>query len=172
MTISPPSDIVLDVARAADPARHRMAVARLDGAAAGEAFEGVLETVQAEPAPPRPGLAPPPAAPYPRPADADQAYRGFEAMALTVFLQAMIPDSPSIFGDGTAGSIWKSMLAERLADQMAKSGGIGIAAQLARSSKDETMAASMAGNRSILLVEGPVVAAGIPPTEPQPSADS
>jgi Rod binding domain-containing protein len=64
---------------------------------------------------------------------AEEAYRGFEAMALSTMIEAAMPDESSvIFGKGTAGSVWKSMLAQQLGEQMAKAGGIGLAAQLAR----------------------------------------
>jgi len=40
----------------------------------------------------------------------------------------MLPkDTESVFGKGLAGDMWKSQLAERLADVMADRGGIGIA---------------------------------------------
>jgi Rod binding domain-containing protein len=54
-------------------------------------------------------------------------------MALSTMIEAAMPDESSvIFGKGTAGSVWKSMLAQQLGEQMAKAGGIGLAAQLAR----------------------------------------
>jgi hypothetical protein len=44
----------------------------------------------------------------------------------------MLPkNAESVFGKGTAGGIWKSMMAEKLADQISRSGGIGIARKLA-----------------------------------------
>lgn len=52
----------------------------------------------------------------------------FESFVLRSFVETMLPkDNESFFGSGTAGSIWKSMLAERIGDEMAKDGGIGIA---------------------------------------------
>lgn len=52
----------------------------------------------------------------------------FEGFALRTFVESMLPsDNSSFFGTGTAGGIWKSMLAERIGDEMAKAGGIGIA---------------------------------------------
>lgn len=139
MTISPPTDIILDVARAADPARHRQAVARLDriaGGAGAESFDAMI-------GPPGDGEVSRTAGPRRReiaagaggatPPEAKKAYRGFEAMVLANFLSAAFPDQPSaIFGTGTAGGIWKSMLVQAMADQMARAGGIGIADQLAR----------------------------------------
>ena len=47
----------------------------------------------------------------------------------------MLPkNAESVFGSGTAGGIWKSMLAEKLADQISRSGGIGIAQRTCRPS--------------------------------------
>ena len=44
----------------------------------------------------------------------------------------MLPkESEEVFGKGTAGGVWKSMLAEQLGAQLAKGKGIGIAKQLA-----------------------------------------
>ncbi len=62
------------------------------------------------------------------------AYVEFEAFVLQSFVEAMLPkDAESVFGSGTAGSYWKSMLAEKLGMELAKSGGIGIAATLEKS---------------------------------------
>jgi Rod binding domain-containing protein len=165
MSISPPSDIVLDVARAADPTRYAEAAARLTRAAApADGFSTMMaasstDTAPTEaPSPPavmadaaKPGAKPP--------ARSAEAYRGFEAMALSTMIEAAMPDESSvIFGKGTAGSVWKSMLAQQLGEQMAKAGGIGIAAQLARGAqaalvgdKAGALADTGANARSLLL---------------------
>lgn len=55
----------------------------------------------------------------------------FESFVLQSFIEPMLPkEDSSFFGEGTAGSIWKSMLAERIGAEMAASGGIGIAAMV------------------------------------------
>lgn len=52
----------------------------------------------------------------------------FEAFVLQSFIEPMLPkDDSAYFGEGTAGSIWKSMLAERIGAEMAAAGGVGIA---------------------------------------------
>ncbi len=57
----------------------------------------------------------------------------FESFVLRSFVESMLPDkNTSFFGTGTAGQIWKSMLAEKIGDEMAASGGIGIADMLAK----------------------------------------
>ncbi|MGE3066407.1 MAG: rod-binding protein [Hyphomicrobiaceae bacterium] len=61
-----------------------------------------------------------------------EAFRQFESFVLQSFIQDMLPkNAENVFGKGTAGEIWKSMLAEKLAGQISAGGGIGIARQLA-----------------------------------------
>jgi hypothetical protein len=63
-------------------------------------------------------------------------YRKFEAFVLQTFIEAMLPKkSAVVFGEGTAGQIWKSFLAEALAREMSATGGVGIAAQLSSASQ-------------------------------------
>lgn len=60
----------------------------------------------------------------------------FESFVLRSFIENMMPtEEASFFGTGSAGKIWKSMLAERMADEMAASGGIGIADMLGKAGK-------------------------------------
>lgn len=52
----------------------------------------------------------------------------FEAFFLQSFIQSILPQEASeVFGEGTAGEVWKSMMAEKMAMQFAEAGGIGIA---------------------------------------------
>lgn len=61
-------------------------------------------------------------------------YVQFEAFVLQSFIQAILPkDASVVFGEGTAGEVWKSMLAEKIALQVAEAGGIGIAKAVAPS---------------------------------------
>jgi flagellar protein FlgJ len=61
-----------------------------------------------------------------------EAFRQFESFILQSFIETMLPkNAESVFGKGTAGGVWKSMLAEKLADQISRSGGIGIAQKIA-----------------------------------------
>lgn len=176
MSIRPPSDIVLDVARAADPQAYKAAAARLDAAnvaaafapseAAAAEFASVFDQLGVGPAASQPGsvdetIAPSvadPAGPTPifqMPFDAAAAmtslknattlasstsvaapasanvYQNFEAMVLSSFVETMMPqDSEATFGAGTAGQVWRSMMAQQIATQLASAGGIGIAQQL------------------------------------------
>lgn len=58
----------------------------------------------------------------------------FEGFVLRTFVEAMLPkENASFFGSGTAGDIWRSMMAERLGEEIAAAGGVGIAALLADS---------------------------------------
>ncbi|MFH6784612.1 MULTISPECIES: rod-binding protein [Methylobacterium] len=135
MSITPPSDIVLDVARAADPARYQDAVAKLSqpGSAGATAFADAARDV---------GLS------THMPLDArgtltglqnqtslsgagSDPYKKFEGLVLQQFVEAMMPEkSETVYGKGNAGGIWKSMLAEQIGTQIAKAGGIGIAKML------------------------------------------
>jgi Rod binding domain-containing protein len=60
-----------------------------------------------------------------------KALESFEAMVLGTFVGSMLPEgAEGVYGSGTAGDVWKSMLSEQLGKQMAKAGGIGIADRL------------------------------------------
>ena len=137
MAISPPTDIVLDVLNNAEPSRLEAAQAKLKaGQAVAEAtrlastdksFDAAL---RADPA-----------------ADANktkqrldgvqkekvpETYRKFEAMVLQSFIKTMLPDSEEVYGKGASGEIWKGMMAEQIANEIARDSGIGIAESLMR----------------------------------------
>ncbi len=58
----------------------------------------------------------------------------FEAMMLRNFVEEMMPkQTASLYGEGTAGEIWRSMQVDYMSQEMAKSGGIGIASLLSSS---------------------------------------
>ncbi|MFD2248845.1 hypothetical protein FHS82_000953 [Pseudochelatococcus lubricantis] len=154
MAVSIPADIVMDVARAADPARFRVAVDKLGGAdyaqVAGEvalAFsageeESAVTTAR------RDGFG--------LPLDVERArlggrdglpgvnrlragdiYQQFEAVTLQTFVEALLPrESTAWFGKGFAGDMWKSLLARQMAEELARSGGIGIARAVRRAHPD------------------------------------
>lgn len=135
MAISPPSDIVLDVLNNADPSKLEVAQTRLkSGYAVAEAkrlantdasFDATLRTdtvadsrnlkhrldgVEKKEVP--------------------ETYRKFEAMVLQNFIKTMLPDSDEVYGKGASGEIWKGMMAEEIANEIAREGGIGIADRL------------------------------------------
>lgn len=141
MAINPPSDIVNDVARAVDPAKYQAATKRLSDIASSAGTADFGEIYQATAARPMGASS----------ADAygmrmvfrndaalsggdktKGAYQQFESFVLQTFIESMLPkDAEATFGKGTAGSIWKSMMAEQIANQIAKAGGIGIAKTVA-----------------------------------------
>jgi hypothetical protein len=74
-----------------------------------------------------------------------EAFRQFEAFVLQSFIAEMLPKSAEmVFGRGTAGAIWKSMLAEKLAGEIARSGRLGIAQKIAGSAGAQPPAAPAA----------------------------
>jgi hypothetical protein len=149
MIVTPTSDLVLDVLQAADPAAQRAATAKLDAlkssdtdlaaamdaemekaAATASAAGDQMAANAAETSLKAPSAATP--ARVIKSASSGDVYRKFEAFVLQVFVETMLPDkAQDVFGKGTAGNIWRSMLAEQLGNQLAKGKGIGIARQLA-----------------------------------------
>ena len=146
MAISPPSDIVLDVARAVDPLSYSAAAEKLGRAAAapegaGQAFSELMRTMPPAPEPNLPFHVG--AAMVERRNEsalaADRAavqldpYQRFEAFVLQSFMETMLPEQSSgLYGDDPANGMWTSMLAEQLGMQLAKSGTLGIADHLGR----------------------------------------
>lgn len=52
----------------------------------------------------------------------------FEAFVLQSFIQEMMPDTAEgVFGSGVSGDFWKSMMSEKIAEQVAERGNLGIA---------------------------------------------
>lgn len=140
MGINPPSDIVSDVARAADPVRYAAAARRLSDLAQtadGSDFKSALKATEIE-------FSGPPTvddytirvalkndAVFSREARTDEVYQQFEALVLRNFVETMLPkNSEAVFGKGTAASIWRSMMAEQIGHQVAKAGGIGLASSV------------------------------------------
>ena len=88
----------------------------------------------------------------------------FEGFVLRSFVESMLPsESSGFFGSGTAGSVWKSMLAEQIGDEIAKDGGIGIADAIAAKEKlsgSSSTGAAISGGLNALLARSDVVRAG------------
>lgn len=132
MAINPPSDIVLDVARAADPVARQAAVEKLagtgtPGTAEAQAFTGLVDQMQPTGTLTTAGFRPS----HPANSKATDAYRSFEAFFIQNFIQSMLPkDSEANFGSGTAGEMWRSMSAEHMAKAIADAGGLGIAERM------------------------------------------
>lgn len=132
MSIQPISDIVLDVANAADPARVAAVKQRLAEAAGGD-FASLL------------GVAPPPSASFSwseqakarffsaptgapeKSGGAEQAKRGLETLVAKMMFETLLPkEGETTFGKGTAGGVWRSMLADRLATEVTRGKGLGL----------------------------------------------
>lgn len=138
MAINPPSDILLDVAAAAHPGKLRAATQRLEHTGAekqGAAFTTTLESMDREKAAaasadrgPQHGRT---AALLPGDSQA-KAHEKFEAFFLQNAVESMLPkNAENVFGSGIAGNIWRSMLAEQIAAEIARGMKFGIAEQLA-----------------------------------------
>ncbi|PSJ60712.1 rod-binding protein [Pseudaminobacter soli (ex Li et al. 2025)] len=122
MAISPPSDIVLDVARAVEPSGMETARAELAkrGSAAAAGMSATFSVGDVG----RYGKSASASADVKAP----DTFKKFEAMVLQTFIQNMMPkDAENVYGKGMAGDMWKSMMAGKIADVMAERGGIGIA---------------------------------------------
>lgn len=143
MIVTATPDLVLDVLDAADPVAQRAATAKLDALkSSGADFAATMDAEASKAAAADQSAANvaeaqsgvvngPPVQVIKKPGP-DEVYRKFEAFILQTFVETMLPkESEEVFGKGTAGGIWKSMLAEQLGAQLAKGKGIGIAKQLA-----------------------------------------
>lgn len=141
MAFNPRTDVVLEVASAADPSRASLAAQRLNGLAGanGPALSFAADLDRAA------GSTSAAAAPLASAADArsrlaeapggpgklGQAKTQFEAMMLNAFVSELLPkDTDAVFGQGMAGDMWRSMLADQVSTQIAKSGKLGLARRL------------------------------------------
>jgi flagellar protein FlgJ len=176
MAISPPSDIVLDVVRAADPTRQQVAFERLQrmgSGVAGTQFAAAVD--EAAPAASAPGLAGArekfaslaPAKLHSAANTAEtksaKTMQQFEAQVISTFIEQMMPEaSANNFGSGTAGGVWRSMLSEQIANQVAKAGVLGIrekveAAIAARNNTDTTAASGSSVAAAGKVLDGKIL---------------
>jgi Rod binding domain-containing protein len=134
VSIAPSTDIVLEVSRAADPSRASAVAQKLEalsaqGGGSPQDFAAALDAASAAPA--ADARARVAGAALVRNNRAEQAPQKLEALVLTQFINEMLPkDTPNAYGQGFAGDMWRSMLAEKVADQIARSGRLGIASHL------------------------------------------
>ncbi|HZZ26141.1 MAG TPA: rod-binding protein [Roseiarcus sp.] len=141
MAFNPRTDVVLEVASAADPSRASLAAQRLNAIAGSNATPADFVSSLNQAA----GVANAPPSSLPGGADArsrlaeaanepeklGKAKTQFEAMMLNSFVGELLPkDSGEVFGQGMAGDMWRSMLAEQVSTQIAKSGKLGLARRL------------------------------------------
>jgi peptidoglycan hydrolase FlgJ len=140
MAFSPRTDVVLEVASAADPSRANLAAQRLNALAGTNAPAADFAADLDRAATPSATTAPLANAADARsrlaeaqggPDKTRQAKTQFEAMMLNSFVSELLPkDTGEVFGQGTAGDMWRSMLAEQVSTQIAKSGKLGLAKRL------------------------------------------
>jgi peptidoglycan hydrolase FlgJ len=141
MAFNPRTDVVMEVLNAADPSRASLAAQRLSALAGSNATETDF-SADLERAANSAATMP---APLANSADARsrlpdmpgaadklaQAKTQFEAMMLNSFVGELLPkDTSAVFGEGTAGDMWRSMLAEQVSLEIAKSGKLGLARRL------------------------------------------
>lgn len=137
MAISPPSDLVLDVVKAADPTEVQAAQEKLMAtraafranslADAGNGFSSKVDVLENAAA--KTGLND--VKNRSKTEEIPETYRKFESMVLQNFVKNMLPsDSEQVYGKGATGDIWKGMMAEQLGNVMSKGDGIGIAKEL------------------------------------------
>jgi hypothetical protein len=141
MAITPVSDLILDVARAADPQKANAASRVLsEGASPSDAaapaeFSAALK--QSAPAIDRYAYRESAGALSPAMTPARKAEVGLEGMLLKSMIEEMLPkDAPDVYGSGVAGDVWRSMLADKVAEQVAKSGALRIADRLFATHQD------------------------------------
>lgn len=136
MSINPVSDIVLDVAQAADPGKLRRAVEKLGGEGedihlAGSAFQNWVSNSKGSREAPRLSITQPGERITPAPLSPDvlaKAYKGLERLILKDVIESMLPkEAPALFGSGTAGDIWRFLLVDQLADEIGRTVSLGIA---------------------------------------------
>ncbi|KAA0699534.1 rod-binding protein [Neorhizobium sp. P12A] len=145
MAISPPSDLVLDVVKAADPVDVQAAQAKLQAnraafaatslAEAGNGFQSTVDVLNS--AATKAGLGNAKDRTHST-EKVPATYHKFEAMVLQNFVKNMLPNSETLYGKGTAGEMWKGMMAEQLGNTIAKNGGVGIAEQMYKEQLDKT----------------------------------
>ncbi len=137
MAISPPSDLVLDVVKAADPLEVQAAQEKLKAnqaafaanslAEAGNGFTSTVDVLDRAAGKSALGDIKNRA----KPEEIPQTYRKFEAMVLQNFIKSMLPnESEDVYGKGASGDIWKGMMAEQLGNVMSQGDGIGVAKQM------------------------------------------
>jgi peptidoglycan hydrolase FlgJ len=143
VAITPPSDLVLDVVRAADPAQVQEAQAKLKSnrasfeatslAEAGAGFQAAVGSILNRDS--AGATASSNAVSAVGAKAVPEHLRKFETMVLQNFVKSMMPtESEQVYGEGTAGEMWRGMMADQLGEALGKGGGIGIAEALAKKS--------------------------------------
>jgi flagellar protein FlgJ len=136
VSIHPSSDLVLDVVKAADPAKSVMAAEKLTSLAASEdganvKFSAILNGMRSSPSDLGTELeraSTKSVAIKPVTDMRTKVFKDLEQLVLRNLVETMLPkDTETLFGHGTAGDIWKSMLADALSKDIGKSVDLGLA---------------------------------------------
>jgi peptidoglycan hydrolase FlgJ len=143
MAINPGVDLLSEALLAADPQRAKAAEERLARIAVQDVSAGVpFDSLLASPASPDQAFSLSSAAPIRMTSSgllsvkSGKPYQQFEVTVLKTFLETMLPaKANAVFGSGFAGGVWKSWLAQSLAEVVGQAGGIGIASALEARSK-------------------------------------
>lgn len=144
MSTFPAADLIVDVARAADPRRQDAAMRRLSEAAttAGADTFATLANAPATRTTSEPqqwravGIGVRgahsllPAAPVLTASasnPAAEAIKKFESLVLQTFFETMLPKGEDgLYGHGVGGDVWRSMIAQQFSDRFASAGAIGL----------------------------------------------
>ena len=138
MAINPSVDLLTDALAAAEPQRAKAAEEKLAGlsAQADDAdnpdltqFQAILASQKASLSPA--ALAGGMGAGTAHTDKGSNPYQQFEVTVLKSLFESMLPEkAASVFGSGFSGEVWRSMLAQSLADAAGRAGGTGIAHNL------------------------------------------
>jgi Rod binding domain-containing protein len=97
------------------------------------------------------------------PDKASQAKVEFEATLINSFVGELLPkDAGTVFGEGSAGDMWRSMLSEQVSRQIAKSGALGLSRRVFATHElvpschgEKATAAADAAEMSANILSGP-----------------
>jgi hypothetical protein len=133
MSISPATDIVLDVMKAADPARVSLTTRRLQEV--GDGARASFSDAVASSAPLGAGQVTPTSrgllAGISGNSNPARVKLEFESMILGTFISQILPkQGAGLFDHGTGSDMWRSVMGDQIARQIAKSSRIGIADRL------------------------------------------
>lgn len=133
MALQLPSDLIADVARAAQPDRLRAATLRLRENAEGAslAFAAELRDAASHSSSTNlSGLRERLGSGTPVGAGASPAGKGLETLLLKTMVDGVLPKKTQIFGRGVAGESWRMVLSDALAQKLAASNRLGMAQSL------------------------------------------
>lgn len=144
MSISPPSDILLDSLRGVDPAVRQVSVEKLrkfsqtviTPANNEPSFKNHVATAQANGLPFHASSAlaqmrNESLVRQSQTSPAKNAMQQFEGAFIKNFIETMQPSkTASLYGTGTAGSVWQSFMADAVSQKISEAGGVGIAKTL------------------------------------------